>query len=321
MNDVFRILSIDGGGVRGIIPATVLANLETLLDALSGEPTPMGQRFDLIAGTSVGGIVGLALALGHRASYVRDKLDELIPKVFAESNRNANRLSQWWKNQYSPLCLEEQVKGIFADKTLADLKTDCCVTSVALETATPRFHKTDYFHRNAGRLSETLVNVAMATSAAPTYFPARSTVHSTNLIDGGIAANNPSVVALVDALQFERPSKRGTAQPALGASEGRPVIAMLSVGTGRPATVPYDPKSLSDGGEYNWARPIYEVMSLTQSMATHFQASFLLHGRYFRIDPLMPNPIKLDDGVRYKELRGLFDVTQPLQDFAKSFLI
>jgi len=79
-----------------------------------------------------------------------------------------------------------------------------------LKMADERGVQTDYLARNAGRLGERLVDVGLATTAAPTYLKAHSSTFSANLVDGGLAANNPSMVALVDALQFERKSKRGT---------------------------------------------------------------------------------------------------------------
>jgi patatin-like phospholipase/acyl hydrolase len=210
----FRILSIDGGGVRGYLAAAILANIEEHLNAALKETVPLGQRFDLIAGTSVGGLIALGLASGRSASDLRELLLTLVPKVFGKHNRRFPFMHPL-RPRYHVEVLERELQSLFGASTLADLTADVCVTAVSLIDAKPRLYKTDYSARNAGRLNERLVDVAMASAAAPTYFSARSSQYSANLVDGGLAANNPSVIALIDAVQFERPSKRGTQKPEL----------------------------------------------------------------------------------------------------------
>lgn len=303
----FRILSIDGGGVRGYLSAGILANIEDYLNRQAREDLPLGARFDLIAGTSVGGLLALALSAGLHARSLRDLLRELIPKVFGSSNRRGN-LARWFAPRYHPEALKQQLIEIFGSRTLADLTTDACITSVSLIDAKPKLHKTDYFARNAARLDERLVDIALATTAAPTYFPAHSSKHNANLIDGGIAANNPAMIALVDALQFERSSKRGVGKPRLdvGGADG-PLL--LSIGTGQPGPLPYDHVKLRNGGQIHWARPIYEVILLSQSQLVHHQAKFLVAlGRYLRVDPVLNVPVELDDAEHFEELRNKFDI-------------
>jgi len=308
--------------VRGYLAASILANIEQYLNTQIGENLPIGHRFDLIAGTSVGGLLALGLASGRSAVDLRDHLLALIPKVFGKANRRS-KLSQARRPRYHSEPLEEELRVIFGSQTLGDLQMDACVTSVSLIDAKPRLHKTDYFARNAGRLDESLVDVALATTAAPTYFKARSSKYSANLVDGGLAANNPSVIALIDAVQFERPSKRGSHPPKLGSAEGKPPL-LLSVGTGQPGPLPYKYEGMTNGGILQWMRPIHEVVLLSQAQLVHFQAKFLLgsmSGAYLRIDPVLNVSVGLDDSVRYAELRNKADIDADAERFLRTHFL
>jgi uncharacterized protein len=314
---VFRILSIDGGGVRGFLSASILANIEQYLNDARNESMPLGARFDLISGTSAGGLIGLGLAIHRTAAEVRDLFLDFVPRVFGSANRRAKW--QWAKRpRYHSEPLITSLTGFFGDATLADLSTDVCVTSVSLIDAKPRLHKTDYLVRNSGRLTERLVDVALATTAAPTYLKAHSSQFSANLVDGGLAANNPSMVALVDALQYERPSKRGTQPPVLN-GDCKPV--MISIGTGQPGPLPYKYEKLTDGGCVDWILPVLEVVQLSQAQLVHHQAKFLLAGNYLRVDPILNVPVNLDDAHRFTELRNKADIDHATETFLKDFFV
>jgi patatin-like phospholipase/acyl hydrolase len=317
---MFRALAIDGGGVRGFLAASILANIEAYLDDATGERRPLGRRFDLISGTSAGGLVALGLGMGRTAAEVRDLFLALVPAVFGD----ANRREMWHrpkKPRYHSEPLQKALVDFFQDATLGDLVVDVCVTSVSLIDAKPRMHKTDYLARNAGRLGERLVDVGLATTAAPTYLKAHSSTFSANLVDGGLAANNPALVALVDALQFERRSKRGAARPTLNGTSAEERLVMISVGTGQPGPLPYDHEKLVDGGWFDWLLPILEVVQLSQAQLVHHQAKFLLGDHYLRIDPVLNVPVKLDDAKRFLELRNKADIDEATERFLKQFFL
>lgn len=317
MNDQrFRILSLDGGGVRGYLTVSILEKIEEYLNVHCASQMHIGRRFDLISGTSIGGILALGLALGYSARDLRGKLYDLIPKVFGQKSRR-DQLTALCNPKYNSECLEEEVQALFGSKTLDDLETDVCVTSLSLIDAKPRLHKTDYFSRNMGRIATKLVDVAMATAAAPTYFKAHSSEYSANLVDGGLIANNPSVIALIDACQFQRASKRGVQPPTLHPDSARTPL-LLSVGTGKLGPLPYDYKCMVNGGLMQWARPIHEVILLGQSQLVDFQIKFLLNaigGGYLRINPTLNVPIKLDDAVGFGDLRNKADVDSECEQF------
>lgn len=312
----FKVLSLDGGGARGYLTASLLANFEAHLNQLTGENIPLGLRFDLIAGTSTGGIIALGLAIGRTASDISDFYQLNLPKIFGDSQKR-NKLRCFWGPKYDSSVLEKCLDGFFKGRTLKEISTDVCITSVALQNAQPRFYKSDYMARNKARLDERLVDIALSTSAAPTYFKAHSSHFSTNLIDGGICANNPAMVALVESFQFERPSKRGS-KKAINIAED---VVMLSVGTGEQPAMPYDIQDLRDGGQLNWIEPISEVLMESQSHLVHHQMEFLLRHNYFRANPRLKFPMKLDDVSQIDELKNLCDITQPLEQFAKAHFI
>lgn len=310
----FRVLSIDGGGIRGYLSARILANIEKYLDVTIGDAKPLGARFDLIAGTSAGGIVALGLANGLRAADVAGFFEKYSARIFPAHHKK-NWVARKFAPAYSTSRLQAALTSIFsATSTLRDLKTDVCITGVALGNAKPKLYKTDYFARNAGRLDESLIDVALATSAAPTYFEAHSSKHSTNVVDGGVCANNPSMVAVVDAMQFERPSRRQAPQPNSLAD-----LALLSIGTGDVCAMTYDHNKLAKGGELAWAKAFYEVATEAQSQLVHFQAKFLIPN-YLRVNPQLKFAMALDDHENLEELRNLSDLNAEIEMFVRTHL-
>ncbi len=312
----FRVLSLDGGGVRGVLTARILSNIEDHLNRGNPIRKGIGQQFDLIAGTSTGGIIALALSIGLSAKEILGFYEIHIPKIFSSSQKR-NPIRSTVSPKYSSDQLRDSLREIFDEKTLNDVLTDVCITGVALNNAKPRFHKTDYLARNRARLDEKLIDVALATSAAPTYFKAHTMVHSTSIIDGGVCANNPALVAIVDSLQFERPSKRGTPQ----AQDLKNDLVMLSIGTGEQPSMPYDVSALSDSGWAQWAGPIVEVLFESQSQLVHSQAQFLLNEHYLRVNPALKFPMKLDDVSMLDELKNLSDMTKEVEVFLTRYLV
>ncbi|SMN02126.1 Patatin-like protein [uncultured Candidatus Thioglobus sp.] len=188
-----------------------------------------------------------------------------------------------------------------------------CITSVDVENSSPRFHKNGYFDRNSPRQDEKLIDLALATSAAPTFFPLVDTRHSTNLTDGGIVANNPSLVGLVDAVQLTKHNLDN--------------ITLLSIGSGEQCHMPYDVEKLKNGGQKEWmiaskkswnswmfwknkSSPIIELLMESQSKLAHFQTGFLLGDRYVRINPKLSITIGLDDKDKINSLKNLADIKE-----------
>lgn len=314
----FKILSLDGGGARGYLSAKILANLESYLNTMNEDEVPIGQRFDFIAGTSTGGIIALALAIGKTAKYIEEKYYDNIPRIFVK--KSYFNIKNIYSPKYKSSVLEKMVEDVFGNYSLKDVKTHVLITSVSLDNAKPRFHKSGYFSRNSERLDENLKNIAMATSAAPTYFKAKSELkYSHNLIDGGICANNPSLSALIDALEFHKDNCLKTIPP-----NNMSDIVLISIGTGEKGEMPYDSNKLINGGLINWANitsmPIIEIITESQSQLTHFQTKFLLKDRYLRINPKLPFKIEMDDASKIDNLKNLASLDADIENFLKTYL-
>jgi patatin-like phospholipase/acyl hydrolase len=321
--ECFKILSLDGGGVRGYLSAKLLANVEDHLNRKTGELKPLGERFDFIAGTSTGGLIAMGLACGYTAAEVLAFYEKYLPRIFGQQSQTRYLGSKYLAKLIGPAYrnaeLRRSLEEFFGDKTLRDLQTDVLITSVSLPNALPRLHKTEYAERNHERSDEGLVDVALATAAAPTFFPAHSTQHSHHLIDGGICANNPAMLALVDAFQFERPSQRGTSPPKDITKNIREQVMLLSVGTGQQGHVPYNSDRLAHGGRLSWARPISDTLMEAQSMAVHFQVKFILGEAYFRINPDLTFPMELDAASEVDKLKNLASLDQQATGFLNRY--
>lgn len=326
----FKILSLDGGGVRGYLSIKILENTEKHLNDKDGQNIPLGQRFDLIVGTSTGAIIAGLLALGKSAKDIRKLYENDIPVIFGKDMKR-NKLSSMVWSKYRPDALVQKAKSYFEEYTFEDVKTDLIVTSVDITTMTPRFHKSDFADKNRARVDEKLSNAIVASASAPVYFPvATGLIHSESLIDGGIVANNPSMVGIIDALTFERDSKRGTKKP-----EHLEDILLLSIGTGAQTEIPYDLKPLMNAGGIDWlvqlplgryqqSTPLIDILMASQVTLVEFQAKTLLEktsGSYRRINPKLGFKMKLDDASSIGKLKNIADLVSEDIDWLNENLV
>ncbi len=331
-----RILSLDGGGVRGILQARILKNMEQYLNHKDGSELPLGKRFDLIAGTSVGAIMGLSLAIGKSASETLQhwagepdgagKIQEifgrprsfpqwLLRKTMYDSDALKKALENWFKND------DESDMKLRDLGPLNDLP-HVVITSTALARPSLRSWKSPWTKDFVSRADRKLSEVAYASAAAPTFFapsgsertdsPGGSGQADAPNVDGGLCANNPAVVAITEALR-------------MGASLER--IRLVSVGTGIPCGMPYDPNGIGKKGALRWfltlwtrpsikpdpAVPLLELVLEAQSNMAHEQARFMLGGekgkhRYLRINPQLKFPMKLDEIEKINLLTAYADL-------------
>ena len=281
-NRDLRILSIDGGGIRGIFPAALLAGLEDR--RLNG--SAIGAYFDLIAGTSTGGVLALGLGAGLRASQLLELYSQRGRVIFPPASRVVRRgreLLGCFRYRYERGALTSALTDVFGDTKLVESRVRLCVPSADGRHGDLYVFKTPHhpdFRLDSGEL---MTKVGLATSAAPTYYqPLDDGGYS--FLDGGLWANNPVMVALADALScFD---------------VRRCQIRILSIGCGAaPYTINRWQRRL--GGLWHWRRAIDAAMRF-QSLAALGQARLLIGAhRLTRIDP--PNiarPIELDDWSR-----------------------
>lgn len=196
-NKVFKILSIDGGGIKGLYSSTVLEHLEQRFG-------PASDYFDMICGTSTGGLIALCLVLKIPATEISKIYTEQGNKIFPKRTLLGGIIRQtFWKGKYSDSPLKEVLSSVFEQKTVADLQNLVCIPSYSLTDARPWVFKRD--HGKLDRDNNTLiVDVALATSAAPTYFPLCEIAgyDQKQFIDGGVWANNPTLVGIIEALTY-----------------------------------------------------------------------------------------------------------------------
>ncbi|NLU92647.1 CBASS cGAMP-activated phospholipase [Chitinophaga sp. Ak27] len=194
----FKILCIDGGGIKGLYSATVLEHLEQRFGLC-------GEYFDMICGTSTGGLIALGLALGKPSKEISRLYMEEGSKIFPRSIVPfVARIRQaLWGGKYSDKRLRKILETFFQEKKVGDLNNLICIPSYSVTDARPWVFKRDHglLDRDNGT---TLVDVALATSAAPTFFPLCEIpgYDHKQFIDGGVWANNPTLIGIIEALTY-----------------------------------------------------------------------------------------------------------------------
>jgi len=210
----FRILSLDGGGIKGIFAAALLARLE--LDQLGGES--VGHYFDLVAGTSTGGLIALCLAAGKSAQDALKLYLDHGPEIFEPVSLRV------LKAGYATDSLQRVAKDLMGDRTLGEAGLRLCIPAVNARRAEPCIFKTPHHPDYSFDSAERLVDVALATTAAPTFFKPHATEDYV-LLDGGLIANNPVMVGLVDALCCYGIERRQVSILSIGTGARRPFIS------------------------------------------------------------------------------------------------
>jgi len=284
----YHILSLDGGGIRGVLTATLLERLE---EARPG----FLAKIDLFAGTSTGGIMALGLAAGLTPAQCRQLYELRGEYIFSNPLTRAVRdLGNVVGAKYNNANLKQALTDQFGDKTLNNLPRKVLISSFAVDSSSNspiavRNWKPKFFHNYPGPDSdgqERLVDVALRTSAAPTYFPMYQ-----EFVDGGVAVNNPSMCALAQALN-----------PGLG---GQKIddIRLISVGTGQ------HPKYLEqcdvNWGILEWAPHLVDLLMEGSNGLGDYQCRQVLGGNYCRVNPVLPEVIGLDDVSRVRQLRDI----------------
>lgn len=206
---VFRILSIDGGGIKGLYSASILEKFEKTFNCLTSD------HFDMIAGTSTGGLIALAISLKIPANKICDFYTENGQLIFPKSKKvkipflgtiDYSYFKQIAKGgKYSDSGLKKALEKIFLDNTIKDSNNLLCIPSYSVTEAKPKVFKYDHIKGKLSRDNDApMVDIALATSAAPTFFPLAESEFYNNeqFIDGGVWANNPTLVGLLEGLNY-----------------------------------------------------------------------------------------------------------------------
>lgn len=296
-----RILSIDGGGIRGIIPGQVLVFLEERLKKISNNSNArIADYFDLIAGTSTGGILTCAYLCPEKENSSRPKFtaQEVVnlylergAEIFSIPLRHKIKTTAGITDEKYPSApLEKALVDYFGDVRLSQLLKPCLITSYDITRRQGHFFtQHDAIHKKGWDYY--VKDIARATSAAPTYFECAKVKSLTNinypLIDGGVFVNNPTLCAYSEVHhKFKVTAKE---------------MAILSLGTGFEETE-YDYKQAKDWGMMGWIRPLISIMMSGVSEVVDYQLKQIYSAvkapnQYLRINtefPITVNP-EMDD--------------------------
>jgi patatin-like phospholipase/acyl hydrolase len=194
---IFKILAIDGGGILGLYSADILKRIQAeFCDGRS-----LSDEFQLITGTSTGGIIALALALGKEPVEIVEFYTQCAQKIFPNW-RKIFFLGGLFHNKYSNRQLHKALEEFFKDSTVSDCKTAVCIPAIDVSNCQPMVFKTNNNGTQKRDLTAKLKDVALATSAAPTYFPMYAFGSYQGLVDGGLWQNNPALCGVIEACSY-----------------------------------------------------------------------------------------------------------------------
>lgn len=281
-----KVLSIDGGGIRGILPVVLIAEIERR----TGRPSH--ELFDLIVGTSVGGVTALALARPDpeqpdKPFFTGENLTrfyhEAGPRIFSVSiRRKLQTGGSLVHEKYPTEVIEATLEEYFGSTLLSEAMTEVLITAFDTEVREPLMFKSRHAKADPTR-DLPMRLVGRGAMAAPTFFePARMEYRGgpVTVVDGGVFANNPAMCAYAEALK----------------TVARKDLFMVSLGTGAP-TRPLPYKEIRDWGLAHWARPLLDVGFDGVNHAVDHQLEVLLRPRqYFRFQAsFKEHHLHLDD--------------------------
>lgn len=329
--DRFRILTVDGGGIRGLIPALVLADIERRLTERAGEPAGVSDYFHLLAGTSTGGLIALGLTVPDPGRPGRPLLAAAeLAKLYAEDGpaifqrtlgQRLRTLGGLAGPKYTLDALEDAIARRLGAGRLDAALREVLVAAYDMTGRSPFFFKRWRARSDPARNS-TVVDAALSTAAAPTYFPPRE-LDGRALVDGGVFAANPVIAAITEAL------KRRDEPARLGVED----LLVVSIGTGLHEQG-YPPGEVGRWGRLGWILPkrgeppiLGAVLDGASDGADHWAHMLLNHDpgagipdaaeigrgpRYFRLQVPLPRAIGLDDAGDDALRRRLPDAARAL---------
>ena len=289
-----RILCIDGGGILGTFPAAFLAGLEQHLDR------PIGSYFDLIAGTSTGGIIAIGLAMGLRASDLLDLYEKRGSEIFGDGrgavadyvHRKLRAVRWCYRRKHDPGPLRAVLHEVLGDKRIGDARTRLVIPAWNPVARSVYIYKTAHHPHLRNDYKSSAVDAALATAAAPTYFPQHITQHAVGLMDGGIWANNPIALAVVEAITLLGWPRTSLNVLSLGClEETYTVRKWVGIGTLGTKLV----KLFMDGQSHG-------SMGIAKLLTGHEHERTAI----YRINHVVPyNTYKMDDSRVIQDLTGL----------------
>ncbi|HSC52754.1 MAG TPA: patatin-like phospholipase family protein [Phnomibacter sp.] len=322
-NSKVRILSLDGGGIRGIIPATIMVEIEQRLQQRSGNPDArLADYFDLIAGTSTGGILtGLYLCPGekNRPKFTAEEalglyLDNGHSIFQMEFLSKVAKLYVVFNEMYPKENIEKLMEQYFGNTELDDLLRPCLITSYDIRNRKAHFFNSVDAKAGKNIYNYKLKDVCRATSAAPTYFePAK--VESLQgadytLVDGGVFVNNPALAAYSEARTIRFSQEIGPTKPDFPTAKD---MMIISIGTGTVKT-PYHYDKVKNAGLIAWLPIVIDIMMSgnSETVDYHLQKMFNTLSAedekdYYRLEPALQDASSEMDDVTPENLKNLHE--------------
>ncbi|XP_073103934.1 patatin-like protein 2 [Elaeis guineensis] len=323
LGKMVTVLSIDGGGVRGIIPGTILVFLESKLQELDGEDVRLADYFDVIAGTSTGGLVTAMLAApdeNNRPLFAAKEINDFYlqncPKIFPKSGKGilgsvASLFGSITGPKYDGKYLHSKVEQLLGGTRLHQTLTNVVIPTFDIKLLQPTIFSTFEAKKEASK-DALLSDISISTSAAPTYLPAHyfqtkyvdGKSRSFNLIDGGVAANNPTLLALNEVTK-EIFLQNADFLPIKPVDYGKFLVLSLGTGSAKQEEK-LNASKASKWGVLEWlynngTTPLIDSFSQASSDMVDIHASVVfqaLHceGNYLRIqdDTLMGDTASVD---------------------------
>ncbi|XP_011038245.1 PREDICTED: patatin-like protein 2 isoform X1 [Populus euphratica] len=334
------VLSIDGGGIRGIIPGTILAFLESELQKLDGPDARLADYFDVISGTSTGGLVTAMLAAPNKqnrplfaAKDINDFYLENCPKIFPQDSSSkfasaANLVKTLRGPKYDGKFLHSIVKEKLGDTWLQQTLTNIVIPTFDIKHLQPTIFSS-YKVKNNPSTDVLLSDICIGTSAAPTYLPAHyfetkdpsGKVRDFNLIDGGVAANNPTLVAISEVSKAI--NREGPDSYHMNPMEyGRFLVLSLGTGTAK-SEEKYDAEEAAEWGVLGWltsdhSTPLVDVFTQASGDMVDFHISTVFQAlsseeNYLRIqDDTLTGTLSSVDVATKENLENLVKVGEEL---------
>lgn len=276
-NKSYRVLSLDGGGMRGLYTASVLQSLIKQYSQSNNETNKdIGKAFDLVVGTSTGGILACALAMGVPLSKIIELYSKKGRKIFTHPVPSGRLKQLFWafKNKSSAIrsskALYQELQNIFGDKTMKQLYEErqiaLCITAACVEDHTPRIFKTPHEEYNKDD-NKKLTDICLATASAPVLFPIANVPLSDNstyenFVDGSLWANSPVLTAIMEAMFCSKKDQN---------------IEIISIGTCPPpiGQAVLNRRNSNELLKWRGGIDLAEVAMDVQSKASHSVADFL----------------------------------------------
>ncbi|GAE25160.1 patatin [Halalkalibacter wakoensis JCM 9140] len=284
-----KILCLDGGGIRGVFEVAILKAIEEKYNQ------PIVAHFDLVAGTSTGSIIATAVALEKSMSELLESYQKFGKKVFKRQAKIG-----LFKSVYSDKDLRQYFKGVFGEKTLADIEKPLIIPAVDVTHGKPYVYRTNYGHPGSDDLSIKLWDAVLSSCSAPVYFPPNNIKNKYLSVDGGLWANNPALVCITEGIDFFKKELKD--------------LKIVSIGTGKQ-DIEYNIEPDKYWGIKKWLPFRFMTMKVQpklldlaldlSSESISYHCEILLQHQYLRLNKQLGSEMPFDEVKFVDELIDL----------------